>query len=198
MDASPLLQAALKEWAVICKALALGQQTLLLRKGGIAEGGEGFRLQQTRFWLYPTYVHQQATGVKPSARGPHGLLEQARAEQPSEGIVRISHFADAAGVYELHDMVGALRIRDLHLWSDETVQSRFAYRRPGLTVVLLRVYRVPQPFELQETMDYRGCKSWVLLEKPLSTAGSQPVLTDAAFNETIQALDRLLKPTALA
>ena len=32
-----MLDLALKEWAVICDLLATGRQTLVLRKGGIAE-----------------------------------------------------------------------------------------------------------------------------------------------------------------
>jgi hypothetical protein len=34
--------AALKEWAVVCKALEEGRQILLLRKGGIMEYKQGF------------------------------------------------------------------------------------------------------------------------------------------------------------
>ena len=38
-----MLPIAFKEWAVICEALALGRQALILRKGGIAETGGAFR-----------------------------------------------------------------------------------------------------------------------------------------------------------
>jgi len=38
---SPLYP-AFKEWQVIVDALAVGEQSLLLRKGGIAEGRGGF------------------------------------------------------------------------------------------------------------------------------------------------------------
>ena len=58
---------AFKEWDVICRALADGKQALILRKGGIAEEGGVFRPEHTRFWLYPTYLHQQRDGVKPEA-----------------------------------------------------------------------------------------------------------------------------------
>ena len=51
-----MLHWALKEWAVICRALAEGRQSLLLRKGGIAEAGGAFQVEQPRFWLLPTYV----------------------------------------------------------------------------------------------------------------------------------------------
>jgi hypothetical protein len=31
-----------KEWALVCEALGRGEQTIILRKGGIAEGRGGF------------------------------------------------------------------------------------------------------------------------------------------------------------
>ena len=48
------LKFAYKEWAAICLALAQGKQSLLLRKGGIAEPDGDFQLEQTDFWLLPT------------------------------------------------------------------------------------------------------------------------------------------------
>ena len=44
---------ALKEWAVTVRALAQGQQILLLRKGGIHESGKDFRVIHPQFLLYP-------------------------------------------------------------------------------------------------------------------------------------------------
>src|SRR5581483_112590 len=150
-----MLQQALKEWAVICRALAEGRQSLILRKGGIEEASEGFQLEHTRFWLYPTYVHQQERGIKPEAAP---LLEQVKADQPPAGIIRFSHFAEATGVYVLHDIVGALLLSQFHILSDEVVQERFIYRRPGLYCILLRVYRVPETFEIPEDPAYPGCR----------------------------------------
>ena len=75
---------AFKEWAVICQALGEGRQALILRKGGIAEEGGAFRVEHTRFWLFPTYVHQQSTGIKPEAAP---LLHEAEAERPRSGFL---------------------------------------------------------------------------------------------------------------
>jgi hypothetical protein len=190
-----MLKHAFKEWAVICKALAQGRQALILRKGGIAETGGAFELEHTRFWLFPTYVHQQATEIKPEALP---LLHQAEVERPPEGVVRLSHFAEVGGVYHLHDIVGALLLDPLHLWSQETVQARFAYRRPGLYVLPVRVYRAPQVFELPDSDYYAGCRSWVELERELPTEGATPVLDEAAFKALIRRLEDRLNPTALA
>src|SRR5437773_958489 len=106
-----MLQHAFKEWAVVCKSLAEGRQALILRKGGIAEAGGQFQLENMRFWLFPTYEHQQSTGIKPDALP---LLRQVEAEKPPAGTIRLSHFAEVSGVYHLHDIVGALRLSSLH------------------------------------------------------------------------------------
>jgi hypothetical protein len=186
---------AFKEWAVICKALAEGRQTLVLRKGGIAEDNGEFTVEHTRFWLYPTFVHQQRAGIEPSAVP---LLEQAEAERPPAGTIRLSHFVEVDGVYHVRSLAGALRLAGLHFWSMETVQSRFAYRTPGLFVILVRVYRAAQVFELPETDTYAGCRSWVELEQDLPNEGATPVLSDEAFHEVKRTLDHLLNPTAFA
>jgi hypothetical protein len=186
-----MLKHAFKEWAVICKALAEGRQALLLRKGGIAEAGGGFRVEHTRFWLFPTYVHQQRGGIAPEAVP---LLEQAEAEKPPAGTILLTHFAEVPGVYDVHNLEAALSLEGMHLWSPETVQSRFAYRRPGLFVLPLRVYQVAQVYELPDSDYYAGCRSWVELEQDLPTEGATPVLSDEAFREVLRNLDRLLRP----
>jgi hypothetical protein len=190
-----MLQHALKEWAVICLALAEGRQSLLLRKGGIAETAEDFRLEHTSFWLYPTFQHQHRSGVKSEALP---LFEQAERDRPPAGTVRLSHFVEVAAAYQLHDMVGVLKVSDLHLWSDETMHGRFAYRRPGLLALAMRVYRIPEPRELKELDSYAGCKSWVELERPQSTTGASPVLSAVAFSELLRTLNDRLNPTAFA
>jgi hypothetical protein len=183
------LQYALKEWAVICRALAEGRQALLIRKGGIAENRGEFEVEHQRFWLFPTYVHQQKAGIVPEAAP---LLEQVEADRPPPGIVRLTHFAEAAGIYHIRELADAWKLAGLHCWSHETVQSRFEYRRPGLFVLAVRVYRAPQVFDLPDTAEYAGCRSWVELDRTLSTQGATPVLAEQVFAEVLRTLDQLL------
>jgi hypothetical protein len=190
-----MLRDAFKEWAVICRALAEGRQALVLRKGGIEEPAGTFRLEHRRFWLYPTYVHQQRAGIKPEAVP---LLAQAEAERPPAGMIRLSHFVEVAGIYQAQNLAAALALDGLHLWSAATVEARFAYRRPGLNVLAVRVYRAAERAELPETTTYAGCRSWVELERELPTEGSTPVLSDEAFREVLRKLDALLGPAAPA
>jgi hypothetical protein len=189
-----MLQDALKEWAVICRALAEGRQALILRKGGIEEPAGTFRLEHRHFWLYPTYVHQQRAGIKPEAVP---LLEQAEAGRPPAGVVRLTHFAEVAGIYQVHNLAGALAVDRLHLWSEETVRNRFAYRRPGLNVLTVRVYRAATPADLPEDPAYAGCRSWVELGRALPTEGASPVLSDEAFRAVVREVESRLDPTAL-
>lgn len=180
------LRHALKEWAVICRALAEGQQALLIRKGGIAESSGEFAVEQQRFWLFPTYVHQQNAGVVPEAAS---LLEQAEADRPPPDIVRLTHFAEATGTYIIRELADAWRLAGLHCWSPQTVQSRFEYRWPGLSVLAVRVYRAPQVFDLPNTAEYAGCRSWVALDRALPTEGATPVLEEKALADLLRTLD---------
>ena len=50
------------------RALAEGEQLLTLRKGGIREENKHFEIEHDRFFLYPTFDHQQGTFVRESHR----------------------------------------------------------------------------------------------------------------------------------
>ncbi len=190
-----MLQYAFKEWAVICEALALGRQSLILRKGGIAEDEGAFGVKHTKFWLYPTYSHQQQTGIQEEARP---LLQQVEANRPPAGKLRLGLWAEVVSTYRMRDELPALLLSHLHLWSEQTVLQRLHYRTPGLYVLVARVYRVPQAHEIDELPGYSGCRSWVDLQAPLTTAGSTPVLDDDSFRIVQKQLDMLLAPTAFA
>jgi hypothetical protein len=183
------LKVALKEWAVICAALAAGRQAVLLRKGGIAEAGGAFRVEHERFWLWPTYAHQQSAGVVEEARP---LLERAVANR-AEGEVTLTPFAKVERVYYTEDLEKVLSLAGLHLWSEETVRSRFAYRTPGLFVLVVRVYRAATGHRLTETPEQAGCKSWVDLREALAAEGA-PVLSAEALAGVVAEVERLLRP----
>jgi hypothetical protein len=190
-----MLGHAFKEWAVICKALALGRQALVLRKGGIAETTGSFALEHTRFWLFPTYLHQERAGLQESA---WPLLDEVdAARRPPGGPVRLSHFAEVSGVYRVRDQARALLLGHLHLWSPETVTKRFSYRVPEIYVMPVRVWEAAQAVELPGDPYYEGCRSWVELKRELPTEGARPVLPESALQDLHRQLDMLLNPTAI-
>jgi hypothetical protein len=56
-----------KEWSLVCGALGSGEQSIILRKGGIAEGRSGFSFQHREFFLFPTFFHEQIGKVRSAA-----------------------------------------------------------------------------------------------------------------------------------
>jgi hypothetical protein len=189
-----MLSFAFKEWSAVCRALATGRQAIILRKGGIAEAGGAFTPEHRRFWLYPTYVHQQQGGLRPDA---DNLLRAAEAERPAEGLLRLTHWAEVAAIYHVREVFGVLLLEDMHVWSEATVRQRFDYRTPGLYVLGVRVFAAPEPHELPDRPEYAGCRTWVDLDHDPPTDGSRPVLGDAAFDDLLLTLSRRLNPTAI-
>jgi len=80
MTDSQTLKIALKEWAVVCRALERGRQILLLRKGGIYEAAGEFELEHRRFLLFPTYLHQKIEMLKTGERDGF----EARQHEPQQ------------------------------------------------------------------------------------------------------------------
>jgi hypothetical protein len=176
-----MLSIAFKEWAVICRALAEGRQSLILRKGGIAEGGGQFQPEHDRFLLDPTFFHEQhRTGIKPDLLP---LLDAAEADRPPGGTLRFTHFAAVTAVSHVTELDRALALDALHGWTADTVRQRFHYRTPGLFVLTVRTYRLAGAAEVAGRPEYAGCKTWVELDGGVETDGAVPVLTDEAFAE---------------
>ncbi len=163
---------AYKEWAGICRALRSGQQTVLLRKGGIAESGGEFRPEYSAFWLYPTYLHQAQQGLRATA------LEAVA--PPLEGMVELELVALVERVTRLDREEDLCRLDEFHVWTEETVRSRFHYRSPGLWILGVRIYRRTPAWQIAVTPDHAGCKTWVPLENALPVDHLTPVLSDDA------------------
>jgi hypothetical protein len=174
----PSYHIAFKEWAAIDIALGDGLQTLIVRKGGIHEGRDGFRVAYGEFWIFPTYVHEVAGGLE---RDASWLLARAEAERPAAGMLRLAHYAVVHDVFEIHDELLLPRLAGEHVWSAQTVGERFHYRQPGLFVLVVRVYAAPEAHVIPDSPHFAGCRSWVELPVELSTARLAPVLSDDEF-----------------
>ena len=183
---------ALKEWAVVLKALSEGRQILLLRKGGLIDKNSRFTVEHSEFFIYPTYLHQQRNGILPAARED---LERLLSSPPPDEQVMLSHYAVVHDAWKVTDLAQLQRLAGSHLLNAEEVQKRFLYgKTPGLYLILLRIHQLPKPFRLPVRPHYAGCRSWVDLEQELPTAGCRPVLDDAAFGLEIRRITALAKP----
>jgi hypothetical protein len=180
---------AFKEWSGICDALAEGRQSLIVRKGGIAEGPRGFAPEHDVFWLYPTYVHQAEQGLRiatpPGPREPQGLV--------ALGTLAVVDSVTFVAREETLPALGALCV-----WTEETLRQRFHYRKPGLWVLGIRAFRRDSLHWLAVTPEHAGCKTWVSLEPPPATGGCVPVLDAGEFSRQrarlVEALGQPLLP----
>lgn len=174
-DAS--LNVALKEWDVVCKALCSGKLHILLRKGGILEAAGEFELQHERFLLFPTFVHQQASGLKAPYREG---ISSLRAEPDT---VQIPGWAQVQKIFRVPGRAQMDAINDLHIWDTPLIDMRFNYRPDyPLYLILVRAWILPHPVTVANSIEYAGCKSWVPLMQSVSMQSSVPVGSDETLN----------------
>jgi hypothetical protein len=171
------LQVALKEWDVVCRALAGGRQMVLLRKGGISEAGDGsFRVQHNEFLFFPTFLHQNRQMLKPGDQGAYTPLN----EEPNE--VAVASAGVVTDVVQLKSREQMERINDEHVWTSPLIDMRFNYRPENpLYLLLVRAYRLREPATITNTPAYAGCKSWVPLGQPIATDGAVPAMDDERY-----------------
>jgi len=163
-------RAGLKEWAIVCEAMGRGEQSIILRKGGIAEGRAGFAFRHAEFFLFPTFFHEQIVKVRTS-----------RAEIPKarEGEIGIRFFSKVVSVKEITSWETVRALEPLHILQEAVVRERFEYEgRPGLHVALVRVFRLAPDWTLPDAPRYGGCRSWVTLPETPPETRLEPVLTE--------------------
>jgi len=176
---------ALKEWAAVCLALAEGRQSLLVRKGGIAEGSGGFRMEHDEFWLFPTQFHQS-----PDQLSEDGAAMLNRVQAPPPGRLLIDCYAIVKSVAFVEDERRLAELEGWHVMSAEVVRQRFHYRRPGLFVAAVEVL-TRAAVEVSDEPRYAGCHSWVDLNESLSTSGLKAVSPVQPLDRAVEVVDSL-------
>jgi hypothetical protein len=154
-----------KEWALVCEALGRGEQRIILRKGGIAEGRGGFSFRHQEFFLFPTFFHEQLQKV----RVPDAMLPPRGA-----GEIEIRYFATVTKVKFITSGEEVEALEPLHILTSDVVRERFGYgKEAGLHVAWVKVSPLDQPWVLPELPQYSGCKSWIELpQRVASVLGS--------------------------
>lgn len=183
---------ALKEWAVVIRALDEGKQVLLLRKGGIAEPTGQFRIEHDRFFFYPTYEHQKPHLIKPAFREAYA---QTLAAAPPAGQVAITHLAQVTDVVQVRGQEAVSRLSPHYIYTEDYAQERLHWKpNAPLYVVFVRVLRLPEPRWIPIRPEYSGCTSWIELVEPIDASGAMPVLSDTAYEAAVAAARASLGP----
>jgi hypothetical protein len=195
---------ALKEWSIICKALEDGNQTILLRKGGILEYKKGFEISQKSFMLYPTLEHQGAEYLQPKYLQTYDLILGAnKSEEIQSNTNTLRSIARIEAIQEFHDHEVLPELEKYHIWNEKYVNMRMNYNpKKPMNALLLRVYKLPQPITIDVNPEWAGCKSWIdidMSEKYVNQFGnipdlfdqSEPVIKDKEFEKIFESFKEI-------
>ena len=154
-----------KEWALVCEALGRGEQRVIIRKGGIAEGRDGFSFKHGEFFLFPRFFHEQLEKVR---------MANATLPQKRDGEIEIRYFAEVEDAKFMTSWEEVEALEPLHVLKREVVRERFGYGdSAGVHIAWVRVTALEKPWILPELPRYGGCRSWVELpESPFPTTRS--------------------------
>lgn len=156
-----------KEWALVCEALGDGRQTAIIRKGGIAEGRDGFAFRHREFFLFPTFFHEQANLV----RNPVAVLPE-----PLPGEIEIRYFAQVKEAQVITNWEDVLALEPCHILRKSVVRERFeANNAPGVHVAFVEVFRLDPVWRFPNAKTYGGCRSWVELPAPQAGLQLHPI-----------------------
>jgi hypothetical protein len=178
---------ALKEWATVVKALENGNQTVLLRKGGILETASGFKLEEKKFVLFPTSEHQDVNSLKSQF---YSYLADVREQKPAEGFNRITSMAEVLEEHNVSLIEKMEELSQFHIWSDSYMMERFNWMpEKPMKAIFLRVYKIP-PVVISILPEYQGCKSWI--EINVKTDLGKSVLNEEDLNQKLSEFRRIM------
>ena len=172
---------ALKEWATVVKALENGDQTVILRKGGILETASGFKIESKKFLLFPTYEHQTAEGIKPQF---HKYLDVIKKEKPENGHSKITSYAEVLHEIDLDSEEKIKALSPFHIWSDSYIKTRMNWMpEKPIKAVFLKITKIPE-MEIPIKSEYQGCKSWIDINEEANFG--EPVLSESKLNSKLE------------
>jgi hypothetical protein len=177
--------AGLKEWAIVCEAMGRGEQSVIVRKGGIAEGRSGFAFRHSEFFLFPTFFHEQVDKVR---------VDGAVVPATRAGEIEIRFCAKVIAAAHITSWETAAALEPLHILQPSVVRERFDYdEAPGLHAALVRVYRLAPGWIFPDAPRYGGCRSWVTLPGHPEEMRFEPVLTEAEHGEPLEKFQALMR-----
>jgi hypothetical protein len=162
-----------KEWSAVCQAIAHGRQTVIIRKGGLAEGRAGFSFKHRHFYLFPTWFHEQAQKItEPQFSLP--------ADSGADVTIQCAVTVEWSGV--VSDWAIAQALAPFHILREEVVRERFESQdAPGIHVAFVRAFPLVPAWKFPNEKRFGGCRSWVELPERSDEPFLERVLSDAEF-----------------
>ncbi len=200
---------AFKEWAVTVRALAEGEQLLTLRKGG-AGGDDRFKLDHSKFFLYPASItsvlisfasrtsrscavpSRRVSG--PTVSRPTSTCSTAASCSPSACAFRA--WAEVTASFTISDPRAVDALSPFYVWTPAYAVRRLQWTpREPLHVLLLRAYRIPRPVTVR-VKDEFGTRSWLEIQRDLPFEGT-PVLCDDEFERAAAEIEAVCRGAAV-
>ena len=118
--------------------------------------------------------------------------EEARKTAPTE--IRIEAAAEVTDVLRVDDRAKLLNLAPQHIWSPQFIHGRYDWEpyKP-VFVLLLRAYRLAEPTVRPVLRQYGGCRSWIEMAEPVSTAGAVPAVSDERYERRRELTLKLLR-----
>jgi hypothetical protein len=163
---------AFKEWQIVCEAIASGEQSLILRKGGISEGKHGFQWIHDRFLLFPSYFHEQLDQVKNLTDGsPRKLNHPPVAKPGTDGAettraIEFSVYCETLETGRLTDWAEIATLDSEHIWKESVIRERYDWGdEKGISFARVKAHVLEKPIVLADRAGFGGCRSWIGLPK---------------------------------
>ncbi|GKS66781.1 hypothetical protein YTPLAS73_03280 [Nitrosarchaeum sp.] len=155
---------SLKEWASIVNALEDGDQTILLRKGGILDVTSGFKIESKKFLMFPIQEHQNEVNIKPQF---HKYLEHAKQNPPRNGFNKITSYAEILAETDISSNEKIKGLSSFHIWSDKYINERRNWKPENpMKAIFVKTYKIPE-LDIPLKSEYQGCKSWININEEI-------------------------------
>jgi hypothetical protein len=116
---------------------SMGEQIVLIRKGGLADSSFGVEAQ--RFYLFPTNYHDAGGG------------------EPTH--VPITHWAEVVRTWQIRDVALLERLESLTVLGRDVIDTRYRFRPDqAINVIAVRAYRLAQAVNVAMKPEYAGCR----------------------------------------
>jgi hypothetical protein len=179
---------ALKEWAIVVRAVEEGKQLILFRKGGILD--DGFSVESDQFLLYPTFEHQSREYVKDEYKDEFDRLVR----DSDRSVVTVRSLARVYAYYESSSIERLLRLSRFHILNDAFINYRMQWNRERpVSIMLIQPYLLDEPLIIPDKHKYYGCKSWIRLEMNTPIGNYSPIVRDSSLESIRKEVESILE-----
>jgi hypothetical protein len=205
---------AYKDWSVTVRALAEGEQLIVVRNGNAEEPSGRTDLEHDRFFLYPTFDFHRSELVREShqpelerameegvwAEGEPAPVEiSPEGHLPQPDRIRVRAWAEVVQEWTITDRRVLGDLSPFHVWAPGYAERRLGWRRRDpLHLALIRTHRIPRPVTVRVGEEYSAPGSFATVNRDLPFEGT-PVLADGEFDHAAdQIADLIAKSGAQA